>query len=101
MRSCRVVVDAHSGERVRETPGSASATVSSSDSSPACTRWSKAMDDATEAVRTGAKPNENPTRREALPAPGKTTLSREVVAENVARLKAMLEPVVQAKAVNE
>lgn len=64
-------------------------------------RWRKAMDDATEAVRTGAKPNEIPPRREALPAPGKTTLSREVVAENVARLKAMLEPVVQAKAVNE
>lgn len=65
------------------------------------TRWRKAMDEATEAVRNGSRQSEIPPRREALPAPGKTTLTREAAAENVARLKAMLEPVAQAKTVNE
>lgn len=64
------------------------------------TRWKKALDDATEAVRSGAKPATVPPRLVALPSPGKTVPSREKIEANIARLRAMVGAVAMAKTVD-
>ena len=64
------------------------------------TRWKKALDDATEAVRSGAKPATVPPRLVALPSTGKTVPSREKIEANIARLRAMVGAVAMAKTVD-
>jgi hypothetical protein len=54
-------------------------------------RWAAAVDMAREKIKRGDLPNEVPQRMDALPAPGKTTISKEQADVNIARMKAMLE----------
>lgn len=53
-------------------------------------RWAGALDGAIEKIKAGALPDSVPARLEALPAPGRQSVSDEQAAANLARLKAML-----------
>lgn len=54
-------------------------------------RWAAALDKVRDRIKLGELPNEVPPRMEALPSPGKTTISQEQATENIALMKAMLE----------
>jgi hypothetical protein len=54
-------------------------------------RWAQALDKAVEDIRAGLLPRAVPERRSALPAPGKSSTTKEQAKANIARLKEMLE----------
>ena len=49
-------------------------------------RWAAALDFAGKRIKSGELPNEVPPRREALPAPGRQSVSAEQAAYNIAKL---------------
>ena len=56
-------------------------------------KWEKALADAMAAIKSGARPNEVPPHRIALPAPGQTSLSPEDVAKRLAAVRAVIAKV--------
>lgn len=50
-------------------------------------RWQAALDEAIDGLRTGKTPAEIPPRREALPAPGQTSVSPEVARQRLAEIR--------------
>ncbi|MDP1941269.1 MAG: replication protein P [Gallionella sp.] len=53
-------------------------------------RWAAALDKASARIKSGELPNEVPARLEALPAPGRQSISEEQAIANIAMLKQML-----------
>jgi hypothetical protein len=53
-------------------------------------RWNLVFDEAREDIKSGKLPNEVPEVKEALPAPGKTTLPPEKAQEIFAQMKAVI-----------
>ena len=54
-------------------------------------RWKSALDKAKEKIADGRLPNEVPARLVAIPAPGKTTISKEEAAKRMAEVRGILE----------
>lgn len=54
-------------------------------------RWSAALEMAAKKIKSGELPNEVPARLEALPAPGRQSVSAEQAKDNLARMKSMLQ----------
>lgn len=53
-------------------------------------RWAAALDKASSRIKSGELPNEVPARLEALPAPGRQSVSEEQAIANIFKLKQML-----------
>lgn len=64
-------------------------------------RWRKALDDALAGIKSGALPDTVPERKDALPAPGKTTPDQETVRANLEKIKSMVGLTASAKTINK
>jgi len=54
-------------------------------------RWAASLDMAGKKIKSGELPNEVPARLEALPAPGRQSVSAEQAKENLSRIRSMLQ----------